>query len=314
MQLQTCQSFNHRYVYECAIIKDMQKNSLKKGLIIFLSFALVISFIILDAIMIEPSRITVRRENLESEKIPEALDGMEICYFSDLDYGLYVDEKRLDTIVSKINNLGPDVVIFGGDLYDDSITPDETGNAILAKELAKIKAPYGKFAVYGDHDDASSELQNATDSIYSASGFEVLANVSISLHKKTSSSITLVGIGNGITGKCDIETAYSNVSSNNYVLSVCHTPDTADSVPLDLTDYFIAGHSHGGQVYYVLGALVTPQMAINHLHGKNVIQDAFTLDISDGVATTMKNIRFLTSNEIVMYRLTHTQTKEKSDS
>ena len=296
------------------MIDDMQNNTTKKILIVLLTLAVVIAFVVLDALIIEPSRITVRRENLESEKIPKAMNGMQICYFSDLDYGLYVDKERIQKIVSEINELNPDAVIFGGDLYDDSVTPDDTGNQIISSALKQISAPYGKFAVYGDHDDTSDDLKSVTDSIYASSGFEVLSNTSISLHKKTSSSITLVGIGNGITGKCDIETAYSNVSSNNYVLTVCHTPDTADSVPMDLTDYFLAGHSHGGQVNYLFGALVTPQMAVNHLHGKTVIQDSFTLDITDGIAPTMKNIRFLTSNELVVYRLVHKDPEEKTKS
>lgn len=296
------------------MIDDMQNNTAKKILIVTLSIAVVIAFIILDALIIEPSRITVRRENLESEKIPETMNGMQICYFSDLDYGLYVNEERLQKIVSEINELGPDVVVFGGDLYDASITPDDTSSRIISSALKKINAPYGKFAVYGDHDDASDDLKSVTDSIYASSDFEVLSNTSVSLHKKTSSSITLVGIGNGITGKCDIEAAYSNVSSNNYVLAVCHTPDTADSVPMDLTDYFMAGHSHGGQVNYLFGALVTPEMAVNHLHGKTLIQDSFTLDITDGIAPTMKNIRFLTSNELAVYNLVHKEPEEKTES
>lgn len=296
------------------MMNGMQNNTTKKILIVFLTFAVVIAFVVLDALIIAPSRMIVRRENLESEKIPEAMNGMQICYFSDLDYGLYVDKERLQDIVSMINETGPDVIIFGGDLYDDAITPDDASNQTIADALKQLNAPYGKFAVYGDHDDASETLQSAADSIYASSGFEVLSNTSISLHKKTSSSITLVGIGNGITGKCDIETAYSNVSSNNYVLAVCHTPDTADSVPLDLTDYFLAGHSHGGQVNYLFGALVTPLMAVNHLNGKTVIQDSFTLDITDGIAPTLKNIRFLTSNEIVVYNLVHKDSSEKSKS
>ena len=296
--------------FNCDIIVDMYNNTAKKLLIFMLSLALVISLVILDVICIAPNTLRLRRETLSSEKIPKALDGMQICYFSDLDYGLFTDEKRLNSIVAKINEVSPDVVIFGGDLYDSSVAPDETSEAVINKAFASIKAEYGKFAVYGDNDDSSDNALAATAAIYQNSGFEVLANTSISLHHKTSSSITLVGISDGIAGNCDIETAYSSVSSNNYVLTVCHTPDTADSVPTDLTDYFLAGHSHGGQVNYLFGALITPAMAVNHLRGKHSIQNAFTLDITDGVSTTEKNIRFLTSNEIVVYTLSHLSQKD----
>ena len=64
------------------MIEDMQNNTTKKILIVLLTLAVVIAFVVLDALIIEPSRITVRRENLESEKIPKAMNGMQICYFS----------------------------------------------------------------------------------------------------------------------------------------------------------------------------------------------------------------------------------------
>ncbi|MGM9941571.1 MAG: metallophosphoesterase [Bulleidia sp.] len=283
----------------------MQENTIKKILIGILSAALVIGIALADALIIEPDRIVIRYETIADEKIPEALNDMTICFFTDLDYGLYTDEDRMDEIVSLINSTGSDVVIFGGDLYDDSVMPDETGNAVLTEKLKNITAQYGKFAVYGDHDDSSEELLANTDGIYAGSDFEVIHNTSITLHKKGSAGITFVGLGNGITGRSDVESAYANVSANNLVFTVCHTPDSADTVPADLTDYMAAGHSHGGQVYWYFGALDTPDMAVNYLNGIHSVKDAFTLDISSGASCTIANVRFMTSNEIVVYRFVH---------
>ena len=88
-------------------------------------------------------------------------------------------------------------------------------------------------------------------------------------------------------------------------MTVCHTPDSADLVPADLTDYMLAGHSHGGQANLGFIALDTPAMAVSYLAGKHVIRESFTLDISSGVGTTIKNVRFMTGNEIVVYRFIH---------
>lgn len=288
----------------------MQENTIKKILIAVLSIALVIAVAVADALILAPSRIVIRYVTIADEKIPESLNDMTICYFTDLDYGLYTDQARMDEIVNLINSTGSDVVIFGGDLYDDSIMPDESGNAVLMESLKQIRGKYGKFAVYGDHDDGSEELLNNTNAIYAGSDFEVIHNSSISLHKKGSACITLVGLGNGLSGRIDVESAYANVSANNLVFTVCHTPDSADNVPSDLTDYMAAGHSHGGQVYWYFGALDTPDMAVNYLNGTHRIKDAFTLDISSGISCTIANVRFMTSNEIVVYRFVHEEPVE----
>ena len=270
-----------------------------------LSILIVIGSLVIDALWLAPKRVNVRQETVINEKIPESLNDMRVCFFTDLDYGLFVDEERLNKVIDTINRSGVDVVIFGGDLYEDTITPNEAGNAVLKQALSSIQAPYGKFAVYGDHDTATPEIQAMIDDIYQASDFEVLNDTSLSLHKGTSASITLVAINHGMQAPADIESAYANVSANNLVITVCHTPDSADLVPSDLTDYMLAGHSHGGQASLGFIALDTPSMASSYLSGKHQIRESFTLDISSGAGTTIKDVRFMTGNEIVIYQLKH---------
>lgn len=294
------------------MIYFMQRN-LTRILIVIFSILLIVAGMTADALFLAPKRLNVRQETIRNEKIPESLDNMRICYFTDLDYGLFVDEERLSEIVEKINAVSADVVIFGGDLYEDTVLPDEAGNAALIHALSSIEAPYGKFAVYGDHDNDTPEHQADIDTIYQSSGFEVVNDTSLSLHKGGSASITLVGLNNGLSAAADIDSAYANVSANNLVVSVCHTPDSADLVPSDLTDYMLAGHSHAGQANFGLIALDTPAMAVRYLSGRHIIKDQFTLDISSGVGTTIKNVRFMTANEIVVYRLMHQEINEEEE-
>ena len=94
----------------------MQRN-LTRILIVIFSILLIVAGMTADALFLAPKRLNVRQETIRNEKIPESLDNMRICYFTDLDYGLFVDEERLSEIVETINEVGADVVIFGGDLY-----------------------------------------------------------------------------------------------------------------------------------------------------------------------------------------------------
>ncbi|MBO7703380.1 MAG: hypothetical protein J6S26_02955, partial [Solobacterium sp.] len=73
----------------------------------------------------------------------------------------------------------------------------------------------------------------------------------------------------------------------------------------DLTNYMLAGHSHGGQAWWGFGALYTPLKAELYFRGKNNVRGYFTLDITNGTGTTKEDVRFLANAEIVLYTLEH---------
>lgn len=271
----------------------------------------IVAFLLVDSFFIAPSRFVTRNEIIENEQIPEQLNNMNIVFFSDIKYGTFMNEERLNKLVDTINHSGPDVVIFGGDLYDDSVTVTDESNATLMKAFNKIEAKYGKFAVYGDIDDSSDVMKTAVNAIYDGSNFEVIQNTSFQIHKNGSQFITLVGLDNGIDGIKDITGAYANVSADSFVFTICHTPDTASEVPVDLTDYFLAGHSLGGQENFFFTSLYSPAYATQYLRGKHEIDDTFTLDITNGTGTTQQDVRFLTPSEIVVYSLKQTKKKEE---
>lgn len=279
----------------------MKKITKVLGIIVIILFLVI--FLLVDSFFVAPARFITRKETITDEKIPEQLDNMNILFFSDLKYGIYMNEERLNKLVETINNSGADVVIFGGDIYGDDVTVTEEANAILTTAFSKIKAKYGKFAVYGDIDDSSEVMKNAVNQIYSGSDFEVIQNTSYQIHKNGSQFITLVGLDNGVDGIKDISGAYANVSQNSYVFAICHTPDTANEVPTDLTDYFLAGHSLGGQANFFFSSMYEPTYAVKYLRGIHTIDNAFTLDITNGTGTVEQDVRFLQPAEVVVYTL-----------
>ena len=274
-----------------------------KIMIVAAMFLAVIGYLVFDAFMIAPAKFTTRYESLYSQKIPVQLDGKKILFFSDLDYGTFMDETRMTSLVRVINSSGADFVVFGGDLFDLQYPFTDEDKATVSSLLAQIEAPLGKFAVNGDTDCADEDTKNAVSDVLRDGDFELLNNKVIRLRNKGSASIILVGLENGLNGKQKIEDTYESVSRDAYVITVCHTPDTADELPGDLTDYMLAGHSHGGQANYFFGSLYTPAMAVEYMRGKHRIGNAFTLDISNGTGTTKKDVRFMANAEIVIYDL-----------
>src|SRR5690554_4916631 len=90
--------------------------------------------------------------------LPPALDGYRIALLSDLHVGLFTRESRLRTIVERVNQAAPDMVVIAGDLVDDE--PRHVGK--LARGLRGFEAPDGAYAVLGNHE------------IYAGAVFELL--------------------------------------------------------------------------------------------------------------------------------------------
>lgn len=280
--------------------------TIHKILLVLAVLVLICGYMVYDAVAIAPKRYTIRYENLSSDLIPKQMDDISILFFSDLEYGTFMNQERLERLVAAVNSVSPDIVIFGGDVFDETVPVSDEGTATVTEYFSLIKAPLGKFAVFGDNDKRSEQMAETVSSIMYDSDFEMLVNRSVLLRNTGSQSITLVGLDNGLNGQPNAETAYANVSSESYVITVCHTPDTVSAVPGDLTDYFLAGHSHGGQAYFFFTADYTPEKASDYLRGKHSINGNFILDITNGTGTTGRDVRFLSDAEVVLYRLHHT--------
>lgn len=80
--------------------------------------------------------------------LPPELDGFSLVQLSDLHIGPLLDGKWLRAVVDRANALKPDVLVLTGD-YIDGFAAGLEGE--LAP-LAGLRAPYGVFAVTGNHE------------------------------------------------------------------------------------------------------------------------------------------------------------------
>lgn len=71
-----------------------------------------------------------------------------IAVFSDLHAGKLMTRDRVGSVVNMVNSLTPDMVFMVGDILDDL----DAEFTQAADELARIKAPLGKYAVFGNHE------------------------------------------------------------------------------------------------------------------------------------------------------------------
>ena len=276
----------------------MSKEREKKGssLLKFFKILLLIGVLIfMYARFIGTRFLNIKEYAIYDTVLPETFDGLKIVHLTDIHYGTIVNAKNLTNIVNQINQLKPDIVVFTGDLYDESIVlNDKIVNEIVTC-LKNINSTLGKFAVAGNH-DYSNDLfaQIITDS-----GFTYLENSSQIIYDENNTPLEIIGFDDAWKGNPN----YNIPLSNNYKIVLVHEPDEISKIlPLNV-NLVLAGHSHGGQIRLpFIGALYTPNGSKNY---KNDYYE-FTntkMYISYGIGTSVLKIRLFNQPSINFYRL-----------
>lgn len=275
---------------------------LKKILIAVLAALCLIGTVWVNATLINTRQLTLREEILSSDKIDADTDGLLIAFFSDLDYGHFIDADFLDRTVEEIRSFHPDIIVFGGDLLDplyaNELSQEELDH--LMNSLKSLQARYGKYAVYGDDDLVS---RDKADYVYTNAGFKVLDNRSQQISIDRNSVISLIGISPLVGGQPDVTTAFSGVGAGHYTIVVSHCPDLFDDMGDHEFSYFLSGHSRGGQIDLpIISLFGRPEGCRKYYNGK-ITRNGKTLDITNGVGRIDSDARLNADAEIVFYTL-----------
>ncbi|PJN86974.1 metallophosphoesterase [Bacillus sp. mrc49] len=247
---------------------------------------------------LEPKWLETKYKVISHPLIPKGFNGMKMIQFSDTHLGFQFQLKDLQAVVNKINQLNPDVILFTGDLMDQ---PNKyRSKQEIPSVLNQLKAPFGKFCIYGNHDHGGygSTIYN---NIMKESHFTMLQNTSTKLSLLTGEEIFISGVDDAMLGKPDFEKALAGIPEEVFTIMLSHAPDLADISRTYNIQYQISGHSHGGQVQIPFaGALVTPPYAEKYREGTYEL-DSLTLHVNRGLGTTRLPYRFLSRPELTVY-------------
>lgn len=252
---------------------------------------------------IEPGLLKINKHQIIHKDIPSGFNKFRIVQFSDTHLGFQYTLEQLTDLVDQINSLEPDILFFTGDLLDAPNHYKQSEKTIAI--LKKLKAPYGKFAVYGNHDHGGygTDLYR---NIMEKSGFDLLVNESTSIQLPSKEKFYLIGIDDAMLGRPDLHAALKDVPNDSYKILLSHAPDLADfAVNLNI-QLQMSGHSHGGQIQIpILGALVKPPYAEKYFEGFYTIGDMnpLTLYVNRGLGTTRLPFRFLSVPELTVFTL-----------
>ena len=279
---------------------------MKKIIIILIVIVLLISSILLYSRFVATKGLKVKEYKVVNTKITNSYHGIKVVQLSDVHYGSTINEKELNNIVDKINEINPDIVVLTGDLIDDRISYNKD---IIINCLNKINAKLGKYAISGNHDLPLDDYNY----IIKESGFTNLDNTYELIYNKSSEPIIISGIGYGeedVGIKTEQFDKYiSELKADDikpiYSILLVHEPDTVDNLDLSKYDLVLAGHSHNGQVRLpFIGALYTPDSAKNYYDEYYKINNT-DLYISSGLGTSMYKFRLFNKPSINFYRITN---------
>jgi predicted MPP superfamily phosphohydrolase len=195
----------------------------------------------------------VRRQTLVVPSLPPGLDGLRITQVSDLHLGRWTMPGSVDRLISAVNSLDHDLIVFTGDLIDWALADLPTGIDMLRQ----FEPRRGMAIIEGNHD----LFQNADqfDARMKAAGLPLLVDESATFTVR-GQAVQFLGMrwGNR-TGDRRLISPQSWASSLHEVLLPMRSPaafpillahhphvfDLAAAAGLPLT---LSGHTHGGQL------------------------------------------------------------------
>ena len=278
----------------------------KKKLIVILALLIVIvlfagiSYLNASIFNLTQFHITTIKE--ESSELPDSFNDATIMFFSDLEYGTYFNEGRLDQFIDTADDLQCDFILFGGDLFDAEFSPVNEDVVAVTERLKKLKAPYGKFAILGEMDQTNDMRKALVTKVLNDAGFEVIDRLSLQVHHNSKDSINLIGF-NYTEDISSFADTFANIQPENYTLTLVHGALAAETLPLSLSDLTLSGHTHHLQVIlpFVVDYEAYP-LTGKYSTGSHKLSNT-TLYLTRGVGTTRTDYRFYSDPEIVYIRL-----------
>jgi predicted MPP superfamily phosphohydrolase len=158
-----------------------------------------------------------------------------------------------------VNKQNSDLLLFTGDLVNDQASEMDP----WIETFSKLKAPFGKYSVLGNHDYGdymqweSKQAQyanlNRLKKVHQEIGFNLLLDQAVQI-EKDGQSIALVGVENwgkgGFHKYGDLVKATASTSDDEFKILMSHDPSHWEAKTLlnekhiNLT---LAGHTHGMQ-------------------------------------------------------------------
>lgn len=248
---------------------------------------------------VDARNIRVERLRIETDKLLPGIDSLTIAQISDVHLGLILRSGFLETLLTKLEAVAPDILACTGDFVDGSLN-----NLIyLTEYFERLHPPYGKYAVTGNHEYYAGLDKSLA--FLKQSGFIVLRGES----KTIPGLITIAGVDDsnvsgatstaGPAGTKKALDALSGSGNGLFTLFLKHRPDVV-AESLGRFDLQLSGHTHRGQMF-PFNYLVKRQYPL--MDGLHELGKGSKIYISRGTGTWGPPMRVFSPPEITLIEL-----------
>jgi len=204
-------------------------------------------------------RYKVHRVTLKFTDLPEAFNGFTITQLSDIHAGSFTSKAGVEKGVALVNKQNSDLILFTGDLVNSKAVEMDPWK----QTFAKLKAPFGKYSVLGNHDygdyvqwdSEQSKTANLASlkGVHKEIGFRLLLDETVEI-KKDNQEIALIGVENWGKGSFQkygsLTKATKDVDDSEFKILMSHDPSHWEAKTLEHKKHInlaLAGHTHGMQ-------------------------------------------------------------------
>ncbi|MFO7728605.1 MAG: metallophosphoesterase [Desulfonatronovibrio sp.] len=247
----------------------------------------------------EASRpVKVTEYKFESSKISR---DIRLVFLSELHLGVQNSSRRLEGLIEIIDEQEGDLIIFGGDVFNDHLQwlEDE------AMQLGRLSPPLGKFTVLGNHEFYAGLEQSLA--LFDQAGLTVLDDHSIYLDQL---NLVLTGVtdpARRVSPKEHQEQVvreiFQDIVPDKFNLLVSHRPWGFEYAALSGVDLQLAGHTHNGQIFPFRYFVKTQFKYVYGLYEKA----GSSLAVTSGAGSWGPPIRVLSPAEIVVIDIVSTR-------
>ncbi|MBI3888886.1 metallophosphoesterase [Candidatus Nomurabacteria bacterium] len=234
--------------------------------------------------------LLVKNINVTLPNLPAGWQGKRVVFVSDIHLGVVLGRDFAQKIVDKINEINPDIVFIGGDLYD-GVKVDENQ---IVQPFAGLHPALGTYFITGNHEEFrdNKPYLEAVKNI----GIRVLNNELVNIN-----GLQLIGVDDRDSvnlAKFQNILANLNINKNEPSILLKHEPFQLDEAARVGISMQISGHTHRAQVFPLNGFTYLIYKGYDyglHLFGK------MSVYTSSGVGTWGPPLRVGSDSEIVVF-------------